>query len=269
MKKAVLLSCCFAVLLTLFGCLPKKKTEEPTISGGGLPTKTPTSAEVALEGRPYVTLTPRADGREITLSVTGIIGAKSLEYELVYFAGDSGNQLQRGVVGSVDLKGKTDYQKGLLLGTCSRGVCKYDENVTEGILTLTARGENGSVQKYQSIFHLQRGKEGKEGLTSGDGNFEFVSSSLPSSTFYITCSTIGLFQMPAGKIIAGPYGIFTAGSAKASGKVVLKLVKPNQNVKIILWDGKKWNELESTVSSDGSSISAPTIQLSAFVVIED
>lgn len=228
-----------------------------------------TSQEVVLEGRPYVALVPRTDGKEIALNVTGIVRAESLEYELVYFAGDPGNQLQRGVVGSVDLGGKTDYAKALLLGTCSRGVCKYDENVSGGTLTLTLRGEDGSVQKYQSVFHLQRGKEGKEGLTSGDGNFQFVSQSLPSSTFYLTCSTVGLFQMPAGKVVAGPHGIFTAGSSKASGEVTLKLPNPSQNAKIILWDGKKWNELESIISSDNLSVSANTSSLGTFVVVEE
>ena len=268
MKKLLLVACCLLLVVSLSGCLPKKKGEEPIASGSGFPTETPTPVEVALEGRPYVTLTPRADGREITLSVTGIVGAKSLEYELVYLAGDPGNQLQRGVVGSVDLGGKTDYEKDLLLGTCSRGVCKYDENVTEGTLTLTFRGEDGSVQEYQSIFHLQRGKEGKEGLTSGDGNFEFASQNLPSSTFYLTCSTVGLFQMPTGKVIAGPYGIFTAGSSKASGELALKLSKPSENAQIMFWDGKKWNELESTVSPDDSSVSASTALIGAFVVVE-
>ena len=274
MKKAGLLLSCLAGLLILSGCLPQKKVQGPTPVGGELPSKevgpTPISSqEVALEGRPYVTLTPRSDGKEITLSLSGIVGAKSLEYELVYFAGEPRNQLQRGVVGAVDLQGKTDYTKSLLLGTCSRNVCKYDENVTEGTLSLTFRKESGETQKYQSIFHLQRGKEGKEGLTSGDGNFQFVSQSLPSSGFYLTCSTVGLFQMPAGKVVGGPYGIFTAGSSKVTGQVTLKLQNPSKNAKIMLWDGKKWNELETTVSSDGLSVSATTGQLGTFVVIEE
>ena len=58
--------------------------------GAGKVTPTPTPEKMAVEApieeRPYVSLIPRADGRELTLSIAGIKNATSLEYELAYLS---------------------------------------------------------------------------------------------------------------------------------------------------------------------------------------
>jgi len=269
MKKAVLLSCCLAVLLTLSGCLPKKKTEESSLQGEIEEAIIIPAKEVPLEGRPYVVLIPRSDGREVALEVTGIVGTETLEYELVYLAGDLDNQIQRGAGSTVDLEGVTDYEVDILFGSCSTGgACSYDKNITGGTLTLTFRDKEKKGQKYESVFHLQKGIDAKKGLTVDDGGFELVSSKLSSSGYYLTCSTIGLFQMPEGKVIAGPYGVFTSASNQASGEVTFTLPDSHQTGKIMVWSNKEWSELKSTVSADGSSVSASIAQLGTFVVVE-
>ena len=270
MKKTVLLFYCFIVLLTLSGCLPKKKTEELPLPGGVKEPATVSVKEVPLEGRPYAILIPRSDGREVTLEVTGIVGTDTLEYELVYLAGDLDNQIQRGAGSTVDLEGVTDYEVDILFGSCSTGgACSYDKNITGGTLTLTLRDQEKLGQKYESTFHLQKGIDAKNGLTMGDDNFKLVSSKLSSSGYYLTCSTIGLFQMPESKVIAGPYGVFTSSSSQASGEVTFKLPDSHQTGKIMVWSNKKWSELKSTVSADGSFVSAPITQLGTFVVVEE
>jgi len=273
------------LVISLSGCLPKK-TEE--VTGGEragtkesvIPTRqaavgrevtavpTEVTAAVPLEGRPYVTLSPRADGKELNLSITGIVDAKTLEYELTYLAGDPDNQLQRGVVGSVDLGGKTDYQKAILLGTCSKNVCKYDEGVAEGTLTLALRSGAGAVKKYGAAFHLQRGSEGKTGLTSGDGNFKLVSASLPAA-YYLTLSTIGLAQTPAGKIIAGPYGVFSSAGTRAAGQVSLRLSQTSPRPSVSVWNNKKWQKLTAGLETDGEAVSVSTDTLGTFVAVEE
>ena len=123
--------------------------------------------ETPLEDRPYVALIPRADGKEFTLEISRIKNAKTIEYELVY----ESQGLSRGVIGSVELSsGEAEVSRKLLLGTCSRDVCKYDEGVEQGNLTLRFRGTEGT-RKFETSFHLQQG--GKE-LTSMDNNFNLT-----------------------------------------------------------------------------------------------
>lgn len=220
---------------------------------------TPTLAPVAIEERPYVTLTPRADGHELKLEIINIKDTNTVEYELVYLAGD----VSRGVIGSVDLGGKNSLSRDLLLGSCSKNVCKYDEGVTEGTLTLRFRGVGGT-QKYELAFHLQTGSQAKEGLTSGDGNFTFQGS-LPSSSFYLSQGTLGVPKMPGGKIIAGPYGVFTAGSKNVKGTIKLHLSGPSQTVKVFGWDGSSWKEYSKGFETDGEVISVEVDRLTTFI----
>ncbi|MBM3209178.1 hypothetical protein FJZ40_02715 [Candidatus Shapirobacteria bacterium] len=269
MKKVLFFTFCLFLVTILSGCIFNKEEAPAEQEKGYLSpakaTPVPTqSSQLVIEGKPYLALTPRADGKELKLSLGGIVGAKSMDYELVYLAGETDNQLQRGVVGSVDLAGSTEYGKSLLLGSCSKSVCKYDENVKEGTVSLIFRGDGGA-QKYEAVFRLQTGQDAKTGLTSGDGNFKFVSSTLPPSNYYLTVSTLGLFRMPVGRIVAGPYGIFTSGSTSAKGKVFFKPSSPAQAAKILVWAGQSWTELKSTREDEFVTAETPT--LGAFVAV--
>lgn len=215
--------------------------------------------ETSLEERPYVTMTPRADGKEFTLNISRIKNAKTIEYELVYLS----NGLSRGVIGSITLKGETAVERELLLGTCSRNVCKYDEGVEEGTLTLRFRGEDGT-RKFVSDFHLQQGE--KE-LTSVDNNFN-LRGTFSTSAFYLTMNTIGLPSEIEGKVIGGPYGVFTAGTQTVkNGEVSLKLEEENPSAKLFSWTGRAWQEMEKGFETDGRTVSASTTSLATFVAI--
>lgn len=213
--------------------------------------------ETPLEERPYVTMMPRADGKEFTLEISRIKNAKTIEYELVYLS----QGLSRGVIGSITLKeGEEAVSRKLLLGTCSRNVCKYDEGVEEGTLTLRFRGAEGT-RKFISEFHLQQGD--KE-LTSTDGNFSLEGSF--STAFYLTISTIGLPKEIEGKVIGGPYGVFTAGSKSVrNGEVTLKLDEENDSAQLFSWTGKAWQEIKDT-EIEGKTVSASVTSLATFVV---
>ena len=227
--------------------------------GVGQPTST--LAPVAVEERPYVTLTPRTDGHELKLEIENLKDVQTVEYELVYLAGD----LSRGVIGSVDPKGETSISRDLLLGSCSKNVCKYDEGVTEGTLTLRFRGPGGT-QKYELAFYLQKGSEAREGLTSGDGNFTFQGV-LPSNSFYLISGTLGVPQKPSGKIIGGPYGIFTVGSTSAKGTIKLRLSQASPEAKVFGWDGNSWKEYSKGFETDGELVSVEVDRLTTFLAV--
>lgn len=210
----------------------KKPAEE------GIPTPKPEGVliEVPLEEQPYVVLIPRADGKEFTMEISNIKDANTIEYELVYLS----QGLSRGVVGAINLNGETTISRKLLLGTCSRNVCKYDEGVEEGTLTLRLRGAGGT-RKVTADFHLQKGVNE---LTSVDGKFKFTGK-LPTGSYYLTMSTIGLLVPIEKEILAGPYGIFTAGSTSIKGgKVFFEDI--NSSAEIYAWSEKAWEKLENS-----------------------
>ena len=117
------------------------------------PTPTPQQImeELPAEELPLVWVIPSADKHEVTLEIKNIKNATSLEYELTYLS----KEIPRGVVGTINLKeGETSITRKILLGTCSRNVCKYDEGVTGGTLILRLRGPEGLI-KVTGDFDLQ------------------------------------------------------------------------------------------------------------------
>ena len=119
------------------------------------PTPEPISQELTAADLPTVRIIPRADKKELTLEIKGIKDANSVEYELSYLS----KGLSRGVVGTIELKGETSITRQILLGTCSRNVCKYDEGVTGGSLLLRLRGTSG-VTKITADFDLATSAKG-------------------------------------------------------------------------------------------------------------
>jgi len=240
-------------IFILRGRRPAKPTS-PTPGG-----KEEAVLEVPLSERPFVTLTPRNDGREFTMEISRIKNIDTVEYELVYLS----QGLSRGVIGSIDLNGQTSISRKLLLGTCSRNVCKYDEGIEEGTLTLRFRGAAGT-RKFIADFHLQQGV--KE-LTSIDGKFK-LAGKLPSGAFYITMSTVGLPKEIEGKIVGGPYGVFTSGSEIVkNGVVTLSLSEKSPSAKLYSWDEKSWIEEKKDLKMDGDTLSASVDTLATFVAV--
>jgi len=216
--------------------------------------------ETPLEDRPYVALIPRADGKEFTLEISRIKNAKTIEYELVY----ESQGLSRGVIGSVELSsGETEVSRKLLLGTCSRDVCKYDEGVEQGSLTLRFRGTEGT-RKFETSFHLQQG--GKE-LTSMDNNFK-LTGKFAANTFYLTMQTIGLPKEVEEKVIAGPYGIFTAGSVSVKNSILtMTLDETSAEAKLFFFNGQTLTE-QKDIEIEENILTATVDSLGAFLVTE-
>jgi hypothetical protein len=213
------------------------------------PTPAPAITEIPLEERPYVRLIPRTDGKELTLEISRLKGIQAVEYELTYLSDD----LSRGVIGSIDLKSEEEISRKLTLGSCSRNVCKYDENVTEGSLLLRFRGEKG-VSRYTSDFRLQKGGSS---LISLDEKFS-LEGKISSSSYYIVMSTMGLPGEVPGSVEAGPYGIFTEGSTVIkNGKVAFPDLA-DRSVNIYLWTGKAWQKAENGLTSSLNTFVALT-----------
>lgn len=251
----------------LSGCSPKPDTSSPTGISGPNPTQIPEKpVEQTIKERPYVVLTPSADGHWLNLEVRNIVkGTLGISYELVYFADVEGNKLERGVSSGdkpVELMGQTEYSKKILLGSasCTTGTCKYkyDDNVTEGTLTLTLVGPNGK-DKYESVYRIQKGIEAKNSFTTGDGTFSLISSSLPAKNVYLIISSVGIpIPLPDGVVPKTvPYTIYPNISGK--GTVIFKTSLPE--VSVYALTGKTWQKLMTTTENGKASAEFSNVSL--------
>ncbi len=114
---------------------------------------TPTEEVIpTVDSSVQVSLTSATGGKNVTLKIGQISrGTTSIDYELSYQTAKQGLQ---GVIGTITLSnGESDYQKDILLGTCSSGVCIYHQVVGKINLTLKFTGDYGQriFQKDYSI----------------------------------------------------------------------------------------------------------------------
>lgn len=169
-------------------------------------------AEVAFADRPVAMLTPTEDGRYINLKIDKITLPKavSLDYELLYELPDGRTQ---GVPGTVDLDGKTSFERKLLLGSESNGKFRYDEGVETGSLTVRLRDLKGKLlAKFSTKWHLQ---STDTELTSVDENFKYVLEKKPKGMYFITMETFGLMDKTITSVESGPYGVFSSSELPA------------------------------------------------------
>lgn len=238
----------FLVLIFVAGFLVLKGKNQEKNNSFNLPSQTQEETkEIPLEEKPYVVLIPRSDGREFTLEISRLGTTSVLEYELVYLS----QGLTRGVVGTVNINGEEKITRKLLLGSCSKNVCKYDEGVEKGTLTLRLR-EGTKSKKFTVDFHLQQG--GGE-LTSADGKFK-IKGNFPKNNYYIVMSTGGLVGPTSEKIIAGPWGVFTSGNNKVKGEVWFEEMA--EEGRILVWENNSWQELKNNTTNT----------LSSFILVE-
>jgi hypothetical protein len=142
----------FLVLTTallLGGCswFKKKETVENEQQKLVSPTPTPPETQLPPEERPVIIMTPDKDLHNVSLVIENLpADVATVDYELVY----TSEGLQRGVIGTYSVsKGKTN----LLLGSCSSGVCKYDQGITNGQLTIKYR-TNGQRVLLREILKI-------------------------------------------------------------------------------------------------------------------
>jgi len=253
----ILLFLCF----TLTGCA--KKTA-PT-------TQTPDTRKVeqinqlAVKDRPFVVLSPRSDGKEMTITVDKVTNASKIEYEVEYNTKD----IISGFFGTIDLsKDVLPAVKKGLFGTCSKSVCRYDEGVSGGSLTLRLEGsDNPYVLKTD--FNLQQMFDREGVFTSKDAKaaLDVGKAGLPNGTYLIISNTMGLPEAVEGEIVAGPYSFVAAASPSLQNATISIQSKDDlTGAKLMFWNGQAYTELQATVK--GTKISAPTTNLGTFIVVK-
>jgi hypothetical protein len=218
---------------------------------------------IPVEERPFITLTPDASGRNVTLGINNLKSSEdTVDYELVYQTAEG----DEGAFGRLNLKTeKQPIAKLTLLGSRSAGgATTYYNGVTGGSISLTW-GET----KVKENFNFLRFNAAEPVITSVDGRLTYTltAKALKKDDVIITMKTSGYPVAPTGKVIAGPYAVLTPTAPK--GAVGLSILMPageHTNPTISELVAGKWAKLKTTVKGD-ALLATPTTNV--FIVTED
>ena len=210
--------------------------------------------------RPYVGLVPRADGHALILTVTNHQNFSSHDFEILYQAGN----LQQGSIGQIDLT-KSAYKTEITLGACSKGVCRYDDDVKTGSLKL-----NGVKNKKQFIatipFVLEKITPEASNIIGPVGtlDIEIPSGSVTNDYYVLLAETLGV-PIPVGNLKGQTVAIFSI-APKLNRPAVIKLKDQNiAGLKVNHFDFSQnaWSTLETNVAN-GNQFNSDYLGLFAF-----
>ena len=213
--------------------------------------------ELEISKRPYVALLPhpnaaRCNGADLVIEDLKN-GETLAEYELEYTAGS----LIQGVFGRRDLTKTTTDHQPLEFGTCSRGKCKCDQEISGGSLTLnfTLPGDEYTLK---SDFTMGTVETIEGDLMSTDARLRIdVGTALARGTQVVVMKAMGLPGQLEGEILVGPYGIFVAKGVSAKGGLEITLQIGDDKGTLMYWDGKAWQDLKTTASEGKLTATMP------------
>lgn len=173
-------------------------------------TKVESELVLSDDQKPYISLTPQADGHRLNLKISNIPESiKEIEYDLIYTAKDENIEIEKGVGGTAKIEG-TSMDRELLLGTesCTSGCkYKYDEGITGGTLSLSFITADGQSASYEAPFVLLTSADIKsKGLSLETENFSIKASVSSKSDYFVLI-----------KNFKPVYSVFSSGNG--TGKV--------------------------------------------------
>lgn len=188
-------------------------------------------AELTLDKRPVISLTPTLDGHYLTLKIDNVkVKAESFDYELLY---DTAQGVEQGVPGTEKLAGGA-FSADLLLGSESSGKFRYDEGVERGSLTLKFRDASGKlIGKVTSNFRMF---SGTPSLESPDGKFKVELTQSPKKAFFVVLEGIGLPEKPPEEVKEGPYAVFASTKEEYLGSAIVDGLKTYRHVAGTKWE---------------------------------
>lgn len=203
---------------------------------------------------PYALLHPRRDGNALILNLKRTASYDEISYELAY----NSEGIDRGVVGTIDTKDKKgEYEQEILFGTCSKNVCKYDQGVENGTLTLHIRKGNQAF-RINTQWHIQKPDESLGRLTAGDDHFRYEIDAkreeLSLISYIIINDLSGAPKLPSSKEVFGKVYAINVPLSKQliKGTVTFELAEnPPTGSKLARYDEgqNKWVEYETAFTN--------------------
>jgi hypothetical protein len=124
-------------LAIVFSLSARKNNNTDTERGGTLPqgVKIPT-----IDSSVKVAVAKTSDGKKVILTINNVPDHfEAIEYEFSY---DTVDEVPRGVLGTIKADG-TNFEKEIVLGSCSTNVCTYDEGVRKVRVVLKFESPKG------------------------------------------------------------------------------------------------------------------------------
>jgi len=151
------------VLITIIGYFVLSKG---MVGSGPKATPTPTPEETNKiekipESEINVIFEPRYDKKAFTITIKGLNekGFKLFEYEVSYDAQSSEDPTQTITQGSASrepiLVTDKDFEREILLGTCSKNVCKYDKGVEKVNIVIRLTDNQGKIKLWEKEFSME------------------------------------------------------------------------------------------------------------------
>jgi hypothetical protein len=216
---------------------------------------------IAVSERPYVKITPMADGRNLSLDVVSVAkAAESVEYELEYQAGT----LLQGAFDQIEL-GSLPTSAKILLGSCSAGgACTYHTDIKGGSLVLKFVGaENYALKQEWRYFDNWGNKETQ--FASKDSKFQLESTDLAKQRFVIVYNSPGFPEGLSGTPVSDPFSLTTSSKPSGGASLTMRATEEGELV-IAGYDGSAWTEFETT--SDGKTATAEVELMELYIVVK-
>lgn len=253
-----------AVMLLVIGFVIYRRVQakpEPSQPTPAQKIVRPPVNQIPISERPYVTLAPSQNGRNIQITLYDVkLPAKEAEYEIEYETGD----LVQGAYGVIDVN-DIPYTEDILLGSCSAGgKCTYHENVTGGELFLMFSGENEYALENGWAFIENSASE--TAFSSRDSKFRLQGEGLTTSDYLIIYNTPGLPKNVENALLSAPYSVFSSSPVNGEVEIAIRMSEEREQATILGWDGEEWIELDTTVENKMAAATAPLFE--AYVVVE-
>lgn len=234
-------------------------------------------SEIQLKDKPYITLTPTADGAEIIISIENMSYFDNIEYDLTYNADNPqkpGEKIPRGSTNSGGINTKDEkFKTSLLLGTASRGVRSPDRGIVDGKLTLRLfKGD--AVYESETEWNLFEIGSAKTTITLQQEQIKLeVPQTLGKTYWVILADTVGIppsFDKDVTTIIPPVFGTFSIApkfSKSLSLSLKLEGITENSQIHIFSAQDNKWERVDSPkFDSATGTISTAVTSFATFVV---
>lgn len=266
-KPVVIGAVVIAIILAIVGGVFAFKTrtsqpeeEQTTERPARKPISQPVN-EISVSERPWVSITPKADGRNLSLTVHTVAkSATTAEYELEYQAGT----LLQGAFGLLDLATVPSSEE-ILLGSCSAGgACTFHEDIKGGTLVLSFEGDESYALKQEWRYFDNWGNAETQ-FASKDSKFQLESSDLAKQRFVVIYNSPGYPEGLEGTPVSDPYSL--TGSSAIAGTADLTMRATEEgDLTIMGFDGESWTSFET--STDGKTATAEVTLMDLYIVVQ-
>lgn len=216
---------------------------------------------IAVEERPFITITPSDGGKNILLNVISLKKpAESVEFELEYQAGE----LLQGAFGQLPLT-SLPSQKDILLGSCSAGgKCTYHTEVQGGTIVTRFSGTNEYALKNDWRYIEIKNKEKTAG--SKDAKFQVESPEIAKQKYLIVTNSPGYPGTLPGTPISDIYVLSATSKMTGDVTVTIRGTEDASTAKLAVYDGTNWKTVTGKAADKSLTATAPFSE--AYVLVK-